>query len=149
MLVFPISVRWWSLLNLSDNKSPQVSRTLLSILTDLWRVSFLTLISHSFSPIFQAFGDRSKCSNYNWYHRHGRIHTTASYFFSFFFSLFFLFFKKLFLVNTGSGLVDRISWSVCLSKSHRILLVSFSWINSGLCIYHLVLWSNFNLLHNS
>ena len=33
--------------------------------------------------------------------------------------------------------------------SQRILYIWFSRTNSGLCIYHLSLWSNFNLLHNS
>ena len=39
-------------------------------------------------------------------------------------------------------------WPVWISKSQRILFVSFSRIDPGLCIYHLVIWSNFNFLHN-
>ena len=35
----------------------------------------------------------------------------------------------------------------CISKSQKILCVSFSRTDSGLCIYYLV-WSNFNFLHN-
>ena len=34
-------------------------------------------------------------------------------------------------------------------KSQRILCVSFSVTDSGLCKYHLVVWSSFNLLYNS
>ena len=52
------------------------------------------------------------------------------------------------LINTRFGLL---AW-ICdpfVSKSQRSLFVSFSRKNSGLCYYHLVVWSNFNLLHNS
>ena len=52
--------------NLNDSKSPRVSRTFLSILSDLnsaviSKVSILSLISNS-SRLF------SKRTNYNWYH---------------------------------------------------------------------------------
>ena len=40
-------------------------------------------------------------------------------------------------------------WSVCTSKSHRILCVFFSKRDSDLYIYQLFVWSNFNFLHNS
>ena len=47
------------------------------------------------------------------------------------------------------GFVDlaKIRWSICISKSQRTFCISFSWMDSGLCIYHLFIWSNF--LHNS
>ena len=51
--------------------------------------------------------------------------------------------------NSKSGLLAWILWYVCISKSQRILCVSFSRTNSGLCIYLLVVWWSFNLLHNS
>ena len=55
---------------LSDSKSPHVSRTLLSTVADLksviWMVSILFLIFNS-SSLF------SKCTNYNWYHRHPHV----------------------------------------------------------------------------
>ena len=62
----------WSL---SDSKSPQVSRTLLSILADLNNavvrmVSTRVFISKSSSPCYQTFGDCTERTNYNWYHRH-------------------------------------------------------------------------------
>ena len=38
---------------------------------------------------------------------------------------------------------------ICMSKSQRSLCVSFSRTDSGLCIYHLLEWSNFNFLHDS
>ena len=53
--VFHVSVSWWSFTGVSNSKSPQVSRTLLSILADLsnavvWMVSPRLLISKSSSP---------------------------------------------------------------------------------------------------
>ena len=36
-----------------------------------------------------------------------------------------------------------------MSKSHRSLCVSFSRTGAGLCIYHLLAWSNLNFLHKS
>ena len=51
-------------------------------------------------------------------------------------------------INTRSGLLVGIWWSVCILKFTRILRVSFTKTCSSLCIYHLVVWSNFNLWHN-
>ena len=48
-----------------------------------------------------------------------------------------------------SGLLAEIRWSVCMSKSHRSFCVSFSRTGAGLCIYHLLAWSNLNFLHIS
>ena len=45
-----------------------------------------------------------------------------------------------------SGHLAGMPWSVCISKSKRIICASFSWKNSRFCIYHLVVRSNFNLL---
>ena len=64
-------VSHWSL---SDSKFPQVSRTLLSILTDLnnavvWTVS-LALWFLSLTVLLPSLWDCSVCTNYNWYHRH-------------------------------------------------------------------------------
>ena len=53
------------------------------------------------------------------------------------------------LVIIRSGLLVEIRWSVCISKSHKSLCVSFSRIGAGLCIYHLLAWSNLNFLHIS
>ena len=53
------------------------------------------------------------------------------------------------LIITRSGRLADIRWSVCISKSQRSLCVSFSWTDSGLCIYHSFELSNFNFLHNS
>ena len=62
--------------------------------------------------------------------------------------LFFFFFFFL-LIIIRSGCQAEIKWSVCMSKFHRSLCVSFSWTNVGLFIYHLFVGSNFNFLCNS
>ena len=54
-----------------------------------------------------------------------------------------------FLTIPRPGRLAEVRWSVCISKSLRTFCVSFSWSDSGLCIYHLFVWSNFNFLHNS
>ena len=43
----------------------------------------------------------------------------------------------------------RDRWSVCMLKSHRSLCESFSRTGAGLCIYHLLAWSNLKILHIS
>ena len=68
--------------------------------------------------------------------RNGKVHYSAS---SFFFLL---------TINRSGRLVE-IRWSVCITKSQRILCVSFSRMDSGLCTHHLFIWSNSNFLHNS
>ena len=56
----------------------------------------------------------------------------------------------LFLLTINrSILLAEIRWSVYISKSQRILCVSFSKTDSGFCIYHLAVRSNFNFLHSS
>ena len=53
------------------------------------------------------------------------------------------------LTFTWSGHLAEIRGSVSITKSQRIFYVSFSWMVSGLCIYHLLVRSNLNFLHNS
>ena len=168
----------WSL---SDSKSSQVSRTLLSILVDLtivvvWMVSTRPLIFKSSSPcvnplvtvprvqitiginvtfifhiVFQ-FPNKVKllillfafCQFYFAVSRDSKIHYSASSL-SFFF--FFFFFFLSFIIRSGH--LAEIRWSVCMSKSQRSLCVSFSRTDSGLCIYHFFVWSNFIFLQNS
>ena len=42
-----------------------------------------------------------------------------------------------------SGCLAEIRWSVCISKSPKRMCVSFSRTDSGLCIFHLFIWSDF------
>ena len=53
----------------------------------------------------------------------------------------------LLLIIIRSGCLAKIRWSVVILKSQS-RCVSFSRTNSGLCIYYLIVWSNFNFLHN-
>ena len=68
-------VFYWSL---SNSKSSQVSRTLLSILADhnnalFWMVMILPLISNSSSLFSEVLGDYSKCTDYNYYYCHPNV----------------------------------------------------------------------------
>ena len=53
------------------------------------------------------------------------------------------------LIIKRSGLLAGIMWSVCILKSHRSLCVWFSMTGAGLCICHLLVWSNWNFPHIS
>ena len=97
----------------------------------LARSRHLSLFSHSFSFILWSAGTAKS--------------TILQIFFFFFFFFFFLFL----LISIRSGLRAEIRWSVCISKSHRSLWVSFSWTGAGLCVYHLLAWLNFSFLHIS
>ena len=55
----------------------------------------------------------------------------------------------LLLIIIKSGLLAEIRWSVCMSKSHWSLWVSLSRTDTGLCIYYLFVWPNWNFLHIS
>ena len=162
----------------SDSKSPQVSRTLLSILADLnnavvWMVSTRPLISKFSRPsthalvivprapitigitvnfMFQSFSSFIARSTYSslfllsfsftrW--SAGATKSTIRQVLLFFLRFFF------YQTITRSGRLAKIRWSISITKFRRILCVSFSRTNSGLCIYHLFVWSNLNFLHNS
>ena len=53
------------------------------------------------------------------------------------------------LIINQSCILAGIQWPVCISKSQIILCVLFSRTDSDLYIYHLVVWSNCNVVHNS
>ena len=97
-----------------------------SFFNSLARSRYLAFFSHSFSFILWSAG-------------------TAK---STVFQILFFFFFFLFII-IRSGLLIEFRLSVCMSKSHRSLWVSFSRTGAGLCIYHLLVWSNFNFLHIS
>ena len=58
-------------------------------------------------------------------------------------------FSLFLLIIIRSGRVAEIRWSVYISKSQWSLCMSFSRRDSGLYIYYLFVWLNFNFLHNS
>ena len=93
-----------------------------SFFNSLARSRYLSFFSHSFSFILWSAG------------------TAKSTILQIFFVL---------LIIIRSGLLAEIRWSVCMSKSHKSLCVSFSRTGAGLCIYHLLTLSNLNFLHIS
>ena len=158
--------------SLSDSKSPQVSGTRLRILAVLsnavaWIVSTRPPTSKSSWPfnnplvivpkapitigtivtlMFHSFFNSLPRSRYLSFFAHsfrfilwsaGTAKSTVLQI------LFFL------LINMRSGLLAEIRGSVGMLKSHRSLCVSFSMTDAGLCIYHLLVWSNLNFLHIS
>ena len=155
--------------SLSDSKSPQVYRT-LSILTDLnnaivWMISTYHLISNSSSLFTNYMGTVPRaplvvpplpsCSIF--FSSLVCLRTYQSFPFLLFslrgssgrlsptfcrFSFFLL------NINRSGGLAE-IRWSFSKSKSQRSLHVSFSSMDSELCIYYVFPWGNFNFLHNS
>ena len=53
----------------TGSKSPQVSRTLLSILAELNNaIVWMVFNFYVVGPFNNPFGDHSKCTHYNWYH---------------------------------------------------------------------------------
>ena len=165
----------WSL---CDNKSPQVSRTLLSILayhnsTVVWMVSTRLLISKSSCPCTNPLVTASRAPItvvitvtfmfHTFFSSQAKFTYLSLFSLSFSFTLwsagtakstirqvlfFFFFFFFLFTI-TRSGRLAKIKWSDRISKSQRILCISFSRTDSGLCIYHLIIRLNFNFLHIS
>ena len=158
----------WSL---SDSKSSQVSRTLLSILAVLnnvvvWMVSTRPPTSKSSSPFINPLVTVPKTpiasGIFATFIFHSFFNTLARSRYLYLFSLSFSFIlwsagraKSIFckfsifvlLIIIRSGLLAEIRWSVWKSKSDCILYVLFSWTDAGLCIYHLFLLSDLNLLH--
>ena len=145
----------WSL---NDNKSPQVFRTLLSILVNLnnavvCMVLSLSLIINSSSLLSKPLETVPSIPTtidipvtsckvqvffqlFAFFHFHSVVNLYSKIHID----------RFLFLFNkTKSGLLAWIVWSICTSKYKRILCISFSWTDSDLCVYYLLLWSNFNL----
>ena len=95
-----------------------------SFFNSLARSRYLSLFSHSFSFILWSTGTAKS--------------TILQILFFYFF-----------VIIIRSGLWAEIGRSVCISNSHRSLWVSFSRTGSGLCINHLLAWSNLNFLQIS
>ena len=114
----------------------------------------------------QAFEDRSKCTHNNWNHFQLHVSRYFPIFSLSWFSLFTLWptrtakstkrhtlslCRSLSLFQLSLGLVFWLGLGDRLyaSKSQRIFCVAFFRTASDLCLYHLVVWLNFNFLHNS
>ena len=141
--------------SLSDSKSPQVSRTLLSILAVLSNavigiVSTRPQTSESSRPfnkplvivlkapitigtivtfMFHSFFNSLARSGYVSFLSHsfsGQLGQESRQFCKLSFLL---------LIIIRSDLLAEIRWSVCMSKSHRSLCMSFSRTGAGLCMH--------------
>ena len=158
----------------SDSKSPQASRTLFIILTDLnnaavWMVSTHPVISKSSRACTNPLVTVPRV--------HITIGVIVSFLFQGFFSSkaqlflvlftffnsdcgqpgqqnpqfckfsFFSFFSFL-LIFMSSDYLAEIKRSVCISKSQGNFCVSFSWANSWLSINYLFIWSNRSFWQN-
>ena len=160
--------------NLSDSKSPQVSRTRLRILAVLsnaviWIVSTRPPTSKTSRLFNNSLVIVPKASitigTIVTFMFHSFFNSLARSRYLSFFSLSFRFilwsaetakwtiwqilFFFFWLTIIRSGLLAGISWSVCTLKSHRSLCLSFSRTGAGLSIYHLLAWSNLNFLYIS
>ena len=152
---------------LSDSKSPLVSRTLLSILAVfynavVWMVSTRPPTSKSSRPFINplvtvpkapiTFGIIVTFMFHSVVNSLARSRYLSRFSHSFSFILWSAGTAKLtilqifllLLIIIRSGLLADIRWSVCISKYHGSLCVSFSRTGAGLCIYHLLAWSNLN-----
>ena len=169
--VFHISVSWWFSRGVCD-KSPHVSRILLSILADLsntivWMVSTRPFISKSSSPFIDplVIVPRAPITigiNVSFMF-HSFFSSLVRSRYLFFFSLSFNFtlgsagtakptsLQVIFflLIIIRSGRLAEIRRSVWMTKSQRSLCVSFAMTDVGLDIYHLFVWWNWNVLLSS
>ena len=156
----------WSL---SDSKSPQVFRTLLSILAVLnnavvWMVSTRLPTSRSSSPFNNplvivpkwpiTIGISVTCMFHSFFQFSSKVVICVLLF------TFFQFYSVVsrnskidnfanslvLLIIIRSGLLAAITWSVCSSKSHRSLCVSFSWTGAESYIYRLFVFSWNNII---
>ena len=146
----------------SDSKSPQVSRTLLSIQAVLSNaivsmVSTRPLTSKSSSPFINPLVTVPRAPitigmNVTFmFHRFFNSQKGPGIYPSFHFLLILLCGQpgkqspllckfSFLLITIRSGRLAEIRWSLCMSKSQRNLCVSFSGTGAGLCKYHLFVW---------
>ena len=160
----------WSL---SDSNSSRVSRTLLSIFAFLnnivvWVVSIRSPTSKSSRPFNNPLVTVSKAPItigiivtrmfHSFFSSLASTRNISFFSVSFSFILWsagtakstiLQFFPLFLLITIRSVLLAEIRWSVSMLKFNRSLYVLFSRTGAGLCIYHLLVWSNLNFLHIS
>ena len=159
---------------LSDSKSLQVSRTLLSILAVfnnavVWMVSTHPPTSKSFRPFNNpsvtvpkapiTIGTIVTFMFHSFFNSQARSRYLSFFSHSFSFILWSartviwtilqILSYFLLLIIIRSGLLAEFRWYMCMSKFHRSLCASFFWTAAGLCIYNLLVWSTLNFLHIS
>ena len=164
--VFHISISWWFIhWGLSDSKSPQVSRTRLSILAVLsnavvWIVSTRPPTSKSSRPFNNplatvpnapiTIGTIVTFMFYSFFNSLARSKYVSFFSHSFRFILWSAGTTKstilqilfLLLIIMRSGLLAGIRWSVCMLKSHKSLFESFS--RTG-CAYTICLYGRIEI----
>ena len=159
----------WSL---SDSKSPQVSRTRLRILAVLsnaigWILSTRPPTSKSsrsfINPLVIVPNAPITIGLIVTFMFHSFFNSLARSIYLFFFSQSFWFIlwsagtakstilqvHFFLLIIIRSGLLAGIRWSVRMFEFHWSLCMLFSRTGARLCIYHLLVWSNWNFLHIS
>ena len=157
----------WSL---SDRKSPQVSTSLLNILTDRNNAVFSTVstrsvVSMSFSPciiplLIVPRAQITICIIVTFmFHRFFNSLEILRYISFFSLSYNFTLWSaeitkstiwqvlSFWLIIIRSCRLAEIRWFACISKPQMSLCVSFSMIDSGLRIHHLFVMKIFNFLH--
>ena len=136
----------------SDSMSPPVSRILFWILADLinavvWMVSILLPIYKRSSPLFHPLRTVLLALTTRGITISLMFHSFLSsqvffYVFLFIFSQWSVGkFSFLWSIITRSNFLAGVMWSVCISKYPKILCLNHPL--HGLCIYHLVVWSNY------
>ena len=144
----------WSL---SESKSPQVSRILLSNLTNLNKVSICPLISKSSSPCINTLMTAPRApitisiTVTSMFHSFSNSLARSWYLSFFSFSFNFTVYQENKVHYSASSLPFFLSIMIRSGSlpERRSLRVSFSWTNSWLSIYYLFAWSKLNFLHNS
>ena len=140
----------------SDSNSPQLPRTLLTILAlrnnvVVWMIPLVRQLSSPAIPLTPlvtvtnaliTIGMIVTCIFHSFFNSLARSRYLSFFSHSFSFILWsagianwqFCKFSFLLLIIIMFGLLAEIRWSVCTSKSQRSLCVSFSWKGAGLCI---------------
>ena len=159
-------------LSLNGFKSPQVSRTPLSIMADfnsaiVWMISTRFLMSTSANPCTNplitvpraiiTIGITINFMFHSFFTSLARSRYLSLFSPSFNFTLWSARTAKstirqvlcFLLTISRSGCLAEIRWSVCISNSRRIFCISFSRTDSGLYRNLLFAWSNSNFLYSS
>ena len=158
-------VFYWSL---SDSKSPQVSRTLLSILAVFNNAGVLIVSTRMptskscrpfNNPLFTApkapitIGTIVTFMFHSFFNSLARSKYLSFFSHSFSFILWSAGTAEVKLSFFGGLLLSLVFWprlrDPCVCQSSKGVCVLFSSAGAGLCIYHLLVWSDLNFLHIS
>ena len=135
-------VFYWSL---SNNKSLQISRTFLCILVDFYSAVVSSWFLRTISRVLFTIDFNVTFMFHKYFTHLSNFLPSFTFFFTLlnFFLPYFTFFAFTFMLgcqnslDNGFAILARIQLSVCTGISQRILFISLSMIDSGLCIYNL------------